>query len=143
MAANEVTLARMDDQIDWYDKSASKNQKRYTRMKGAEIVAAAAIPVLAAVSAPPWGMGALGALVVIMEGFQHVHQFQHNWIGYRSTCESLKHEKYLYLANAGPYAAAGNADRLLAERVEALISQEHSKWVQVRKEEAEATEADT
>jgi hypothetical protein len=112
-------------------------------MKGAEIVAAAAIPVLAAVSAPPWGMGALGALVVIMEGFQHVHQFQHNWIGYRSTCESLKHEKYLYLANAGPYAAAGNADRLLAERVEALISQEHSKWVQVRKEEAEATEADT
>ncbi len=87
-------------------------------------------------------MGVLGALVAIMEGLQHVHQFQYNWISYRSTCESLKHEKYLYLAKAGPYAAAANADRLLAERVESLISQEHSKWVQVQKEEVEATTAE-
>jgi len=42
--------------------------------------------------------------------------------------EALKHEKFLYLAAAGPYATATNAHTLLAERVESLVSQEHAKW---------------
>jgi hypothetical protein len=40
----------------------------------------------------------------------------------------LKHEKYLYLANAGPYATVAVAHALLAERIESLVSQEHAKW---------------
>ena len=48
---------------------------------------------------------------------------------YRSTAEALKHEKYLFLSSAGPYAAADRL-RLLAERVEDLVSQEHAKWTQ-------------
>lgn len=67
--------------------------------------------------------------MVVLEGVQQVNQYQHNWIIYRSACELLKHEKYLYLATAGPYAEAANAHALLAERIESLISQEHAKWV--------------
>jgi hypothetical protein len=54
--------------------------------------------------------------------------YQANWINYHSTCEALKHEKFLFLANAGPYTAAADPRVLLAERVESLISQEHAKW---------------
>jgi hypothetical protein len=46
--------------------------------------------------------------VLIVEAVQQLNQNQLNWIAYRSTCQSLKHEKYLYLAGAGPY---GNAER--------------------------------
>ena len=40
----------------------------------------------------------------------------------------LKHGKYLYLAEAAPYAGAIDAHALLAERVESLMSQETAKW---------------
>jgi hypothetical protein len=33
------------------------------------------------------------------------------------------------LANAGHYADAKEPDRLLAERVESIVSIEHAKWV--------------
>jgi hypothetical protein len=49
------------------------------------------------------------------------------WISYRSTAEALKHERYLYLARAGPYTGE-DRHRQLAERIEGLISQEHAKW---------------
>jgi Protein of unknown function (DUF4231) len=66
-------------------------------------------------------------VIVVLEGAQHLYQFQEHWITYRSTAEALKHERYLYLARAGPYVGE-NRNRQLAERIEGLTSQEHAKW---------------
>ena len=54
---------------------------------------------------------------------------------YRSTAEALKHERYLYLAAAGPYGGDDRV-RVLAERVEGLVSQEHAKWTESRRSRA-------
>ncbi len=126
---DDVTMGRLDDQIDWYNKRSLKSQRLFKTLKLATIVAAAAIPLCAGLQVSAWLTGGLGALIAVLEGIQQLNQYQHNWITYRSTCEALKHEKYLYLAGAGPYAGAANAKALLAERVESLISQEHAKWV--------------
>jgi hypothetical protein len=80
--------------------------------------------------------GSLGVLIAVLEGLLQLNQYHHNWIAYRSTCETLKHEKYLYLANAGPYATATSAHVLLAERIESLVSQEHAKWAAGQEEAA-------
>jgi hypothetical protein len=64
-----------------------------------------------------------GKTVHFWESFQQLFQYQQNWITYRSTCESLKHEKYLYLSAAGSYANALRPQALLSERVEGLVSQ--------------------
>jgi hypothetical protein len=72
--------------------------------------------------------GGLAAVVVVLEGAQHLFQFHEQWITYRSTAESLKHEQYLYLARAGPYAGEDRLSKL-ATRTEALLSKEHAKWV--------------
>lgn len=122
------TLDRLEDQISWYDRKSSVNQRWYRRTKLLEIVTGAAIPFLA-VYAKPAVTGAMGALIVVLEAVQHLYQFQQNWTSYRSTCEGLKHEKYLWLGEAGPYGNADNANALLADRVESIISQEHSKWI--------------
>jgi Protein of unknown function (DUF4231) len=90
-------------------------------------VVAASLPVVAAVHSPVWVTGGLAAVIVVLEGAQHLYQYQENWITYRSTAEVLKHERYLYLAQAGPYAE-GDRHRQLAERLEGLISQEHATW---------------
>lgn len=94
----------------------------------------AAIGVRAAVPA------ALGASVVVPEGLQRLNQYQQNWTTYRSTAEALKHEKYLFLALAGPYAGASAPSQLLADRIEGLISQEHAKWISGRDEAAQELE---
>jgi hypothetical protein len=128
----------LEDQISWYDSKSKLNQQRFKWLKAAQLVAAGTIPVVAAAGNPAPVMAGLGGLVVILEGFQQLNQYQQNWTTYRSTCEALKHEKFLYLATAGPYGGAVDARALLAERIEGLISQEHTKWVSAREEAAVA-----
>src|SRR5579875_2513308 len=128
----DPTWARLEDQISWYDGKSQDNQRLYNWFKVLEITVAAALPVVAAIHSPVWVTGGLGALIVVLEGLQHLYQFQQNWITYRSTAEALKHERYLYLGKAGPYAGDDRHNQL-AERLEGLISQEHAKWTASRK----------
>jgi hypothetical protein len=127
------TMERLNNQIDWYDKKSTLNQRWFKGLKVIEIMAAVSIPLLTSISTSISNyaiiIGFLGVVIVLLESLQGLYQFQSNWISYRSTCEGLRHEKYLWLANAGHYADAKNPDRLLAERVESLISTEHAKWV--------------
>src|SRR5947209_13305392 len=44
-------------------------------------------------------------------------------------------KKFLYLAAAGPYSA-NDRQRVLAERLEGLISQEHAKWTEARRKDS-------
>lgn len=126
-AEDDPTWDRLEDQIGWYDRKSSTNQRRYKWFKILEIAVAASLPVVAAVHSPVWVTGGLAAVIVVLEGVQHIYQYQEHWITYRSTAEALKHERYLYLAQAGPYVA-NDRHRQLAERLEGLISQEHAKW---------------
>ena len=128
MSDNDPTLARLEDQIKWYDARSKNNQYKFKVLKGIVIVCAALIPFLSAVHAPEMAVGGLGIDIAVIEGLQQMNQYHSNWITYRSTAEALKHEKYLFLATAGPYAASENPHSLLAERVESLASQEHAKW---------------
>ena len=80
--------------------------------------------------------GALGVVVVVVEGLQHVNQHHENWIRYRATCEGLRREKYLYQAGSGPYEglAPDQAFRQLAARVESVLAREGEEWVAVRRD---------
>jgi hypothetical protein len=138
------TWERLEDQIGWYDRKSMAAQRTYKRLKVLQLLAAAAVPVLAAVDGTPWVIAAFGGVVLVLEGVQQLGQYQANWIAYRSTCEALKHEKYLFLASAGPYIDPELASRTLAERLEGLVSQEHAKWASAREEsEAPPTRART
>ena len=134
---------RLESQIAWYDKKSDQNQRWFKRLKVLQIVVAAAIPVAAAFKLAPEAMGAAGALIVILEGLQQLQQYQQKWTTYRSTCERLKHDKYLYLAQAGPYTEAPRPDALLAERVEGLVSQEHAAWVSQQQEATKRSGGDS
>jgi len=128
--AVDITVQRLDQRIEWYDRHAAYNQRAYKVLKLIVIVTAALIPFLSGTDGfkPPWLVGALGVVIAVAEGIQQLNQHHVNWTSYRSTCEALKHEKYLYLAKAAPYAGATDAHALLVERVESLMSQETAKW---------------
>ncbi|MBV9944627.1 MAG: DUF4231 domain-containing protein [Solirubrobacterales bacterium] len=133
-SASSPTRERLEDQIAWYERKSTDAQHTYKGLKVVQLVTTAAVPVVAAVHATAWVIAALGGVVLILEGVQQLGQYQANWLSYRSTCESLKHEKHLYLAEAGPYTDTASASRTLAERVEGLVSQEHAKWASARDE---------
>jgi hypothetical protein len=134
---------RLENQIDWYDRKSRSARRMFKRIKVIEILSAAAIPFLAALSFPYDKLvtAGLGVLITVLEGLLHLNQYQQNWTAYRSTCEALKHEKYVYLANAGPYTSAAAAHALLAERIESTVSQEHAQWSSVQQQTAKAETA--
>jgi hypothetical protein len=143
------TFKRLKDQIDYYSTKSRSSQRAFKRIKVAEIVSAAFIPFLGSLSfawLTPHRLvlitGALGVLITILEGVLHLNNYHENWTNYRATSEALKHEKYLYLGHAGPYANAPGADSLLAERVESLVSQESAQWT-ARQQQSGKTQAAT
>jgi hypothetical protein len=133
----DYAMERLEDQIKWYDRKSGYNQRMFKGMKTLTIVLSLIIPLFATFAAYKGNIdgklvaliaGVLGALIALLEAVQQLNQYHNNWTAYRSTAEALKHEKYLYLSKAGPYAAAENANALLAERIESSVSQEHAKW---------------
>jgi Protein of unknown function (DUF4231) len=142
-SAPDPIIERLEDQISWYDRKSRSNMLWYKRLKISEIASAAVIPFLAASNIPHavFATGILGVLVTLFEGTLQLNQYHENWIRYRSTCESLKHEKYIYLATAGPYPNVEKPRALLAERVESLISQEHAKWATVQQQDPQGKPA--
>jgi Protein of unknown function (DUF4231) len=133
---NDPILERLDDQIIWYGRKSASHKKYFYALKVVTLVAGAAISLLPVLLLDEQFSrivaAVLGAVIIVIESMQQLYQLQTNWIMYRSTCEGLKHEKYLFLADAGPYAAAQKPRSLLAERIESLVSQEHVKWTSVQ-----------
>lgn len=129
--ALRVIFARLDEQIRWYESHSVAHKRLYKLLKGMVIMAGALTPICAALHLSAAITGSLGVIAVVFESIQQLNQHHQNWLTYRSTGEALKHEKYLYLACAGPYAVADDAARLplLAERMEQIIGQENSRWL--------------
>ena len=74
-------------------------------------------------------IGVIGLIVAVLAGIVSLYRFLKNWNEYRGVSESLKQEKYLYLARAEPY----NGDQpfeSLVQRVEALLKSETTGWAQ-------------
>ena len=90
-------------------QSSRTNQRWYKRLKLLELAVAAVLPVVAGLGSPVWVTGGLAAVIVILEGAQHLYQLQEHWISYRTTAEALKHERYLYLARGRPLHRGGSS----------------------------------
>ena len=133
---------RLEDQLGWYDRKSADCQKSYKRVKLIQLVVGATVPVVAGLQITAAVTATLAALVVVAEGAQQLYQWQTNWVLYRSTAEVLKHEKYLYLAAAGPYST-NDRHRVLAERIEGLVSQEHAKWTEARQKDSQTSPTPT
>lgn len=134
MTQEKVSLARLKDQITWYDNKSGLNKKCFYSFKVVEVVLAALLPLLSGLNVPSIYFGIMGIAIVIIEGILNLFNFHQNWMTYRSTCEYLKHEKYLYEAKSGPYKDIVDPPSLLAERIEEIVSQEHAKWISETKQ---------
>src|SRR5690625_1319054 len=129
---------RLDDQIDWYDRKSISHQNKYRWIKRVQIISAALIPLLASLVAEYnsliYAISSLGVLVTILEGLLSLGKYHENWIEYRSICETLKREKYMYLGKVGVYSDDSRFETLV-ERIETIISKENINWANLNHKE--------
>jgi Protein of unknown function (DUF4231) len=137
MDTNEENFERFDRNLAWYSRKSGQCQAVYKGLKLTQIVLAALIPAISALSLNdnaawrgPVTTGILGMLIVIIEAVQATFQPLEKWMIYRTAAEGLKREKMLYLEGAGPYdGLAREAGRkLFVVRIEELLGAEHSGW---------------
>ncbi len=135
---------RLTDQISWYDRKSQFCQSRYKWLKVAQLLLAISIPILSFLTYDfsKWATGIAGGLIALIEGIQQLNQYSTNWLTYRSTAENLKHEQFLFLSSAGQYRAIDLDSRLclLSERVEAIVSTEHARWIADRNKSMTSTQ---
>ena len=132
MTPEEYIKDRVEDQIVWYDRKSGLNKMWFIILQIATLVASASVPVFTIFSTEMWArltVAILGSVAAIFTGVVSLYQFREHWIEYRTTAESLKHEKYMYQTGTGPYVEDG-AFSILVERIEALVSQENTAWQQ-------------
>ena len=132
MSADEYIEQRLNDQISWYDRKSGTNQLWFKRLRFAEIVAAAIIPLLSGFAGQSLSIkiaiGAFGVVVAVIASLLALLRLQEHWISYRATAEALKAEKFLFLTQTQPYDKE-DALHLLVQRVEALLSKESTEWI--------------
>ncbi|HHY74088.1 MAG TPA: DUF4231 domain-containing protein [Bacillus bacterium] len=131
MKIEQYLNERLDDQINWYDKKSIWHQKIYKRLKITQIILSAAIPFLAGyIDSIKWLAiiaGSMGVIITCIEGVLSLGKHHENWIEYRSICETLRHEKYMYLTKTGIYRNEDSFGNLV-ERIETIISKENVNW---------------
>ena len=132
MKIEEYITTRVDEQITWYDKKASSAQRKYKIYQIIEIVVAAFIPVLVGFfdicPVMQFLVGLCGVAITIIEGIVSLNKWHENWIEYRSTCELLRHEKFLFEMKAPPYGDSASVESLFVNNIESLISSESRNW---------------
>ncbi len=137
-AFKEYLDKRYYDQLNYYEKSSGRNQKRYKNFQWILIILSAITPVLAALELKGFEINYLviliSALVAILTTGLKTFQYQELWASYRTTCEQLKPEIHYYNFNVGPYGAAGvDKEALFISRVETILDKERQSWPPAKK----------
>lgn len=136
ISEEEYFKNRVDNQISWYSAKSSTQKTYFMMAKITEIILALCVPFLSGYITDgskenvtiKITIGILGVIVAAIAGIITLTKLQENWIQYRTVCEILKHEKFLYLTKAGIYDNNPKAFQNFAERFEAHIAKENSDW---------------
>jgi len=148
MDQDEYLKERLDAQIAFYEKAASRAKSWHMRYQIAIILLGLAVPVV--VNLPkeivPGEAGGIKALVTVMSlllasftGIANFRKYGELWLTYRATEEQLKHEKFLWLANSGRYRNAEEPFPELVEQIESIISSEHTQFRSIIEESKRPT----
>jgi hypothetical protein len=106
--AMPLSSERLDKEILWYEKKANRNLREFHSLKTLQIFLGSAIPIFSLVVPSDWWArvvtGVSGTTIAAIEAFLQLGHTEQNWHRWRSTAETLKRERALFLQAAGPYA---------------------------------------
>jgi hypothetical protein len=132
----EYLKDRYQHQVNWYDKRSELNQIIYGVLKCTTIVLSLSVPIVIALSYDSSRVGiiVLSSIVAVLTALLGTFKFYENWINYRTTCESMKREKYYFDFSLGIYQDSSNKEGLFVKRIEGLLTREHTAWLATKEE---------
>src|SRR5215831_12045129 len=114
---DDYVANRYQNQLEYYERASTRNQKKYRRFQWVLIILSALTPVLAALGTVSWSQNdkdinaftqtivvLVSSIVAILTTGLKTFNYQELWISYRATYEQLKPEYYYYEFNVGPYS---------------------------------------
>lgn len=134
MDAQQYLAERVDERIEWYEQTSRVNLRWYRWLRGAEVMGAACIPLVAGYAlisgAAAVVVGILGIVVAVTAGILGLYQFPQKYLEARAVSQALRKEKYLYSTRTAPYDSDHDVRRLrrLVRRVENIVADEESGW---------------
>ncbi len=134
----EYLEKRYQNQMDYYSKASSKNQKKYKNFQWMLIILSTLTTIMAALPRDlfdlQYAVVLSAALVTIITSALKTFQYQELWVSYRATNEQLKPEIYYYHFNVGDYGKEGaDKESIFIKHVEAILSKEHDGWPIIKK----------
>jgi hypothetical protein len=132
--------AAYESQIHWYDSRALRYRRWYLLCESGLLFFASLTSVATTVHLWfkndihrwVWYIPILTSLVVVcLTGILNIFSFQHYWLNYRATCQKLQREARLFQVGGDVYASNPHPEKVLAERAEAIISQESKAWLEI------------
>ena len=130
---------RVDYQLSYYESEANKAKKIHIKTQNTIIILGLLVPVVVNLPAE-WGGGfdarlyiqisvtVMSLLLAILNGLSNFRKYGDLWLSYRMTEELIKHEKFLFLTSSGEYDEAETASQKFVERIESIISSEHTRF---------------
>ena len=137
---------RVDQQIDWHGKKARANKRRFRQYQIITLVASAIIPIINVSTIGDFQTrimsSVISAIIAVSTGITQLEKYQENWILYRTNAELLKKEKFYFENCAGEYSTLDDRDKnkLLVERVEAIVSAETTKYFAIQQPQKKGEE---
>lgn len=128
----DYMTSRLDHQLDYFDSSAIKNQKRYKVLKRLAILCniLTTMTIALAFTVPAdykvkMGIVALVLSTLVLATYQleEFENFGAKWEKFRLVAERLRSEKYMFLSGVGVYSSGDDDQkkRKLVETVERII----------------------
>ena len=139
MNIDNYIAERVENQINWYDKKSKAYKVYPVLFKFVIILLSAAIPFLVRyIDSDPELIKNLififGLVITVLTGISSFLKINEKWYSYRTTCEILKHHKFLFLTESGSYKSNSDKDNEFVMRIERTISKENSEWSLIQDE---------
>ena len=135
---NQYINSRLDDQIKWYSKKSSHCKNWHDILSIISIIGTSSSALLSAASSSFPDISKIisiiaaiiAFLVTIVLSIDKLKKYQELHHQYRSTCEKLKQEKYLFITRSGEYnqLSEPSIEQLFIERCESIMSSETVNW---------------
>jgi protein-S-isoprenylcysteine O-methyltransferase Ste14 len=129
----EFAIARYNNQRSWYSRKANLYKKITHIVSASVVVMSVLLPVSTSVLPCEWKFRwvslVLSLGIGLATGLAGVFRWRELWISYRATEEALKREYSFYMVKSGTYKGIDDPVSEFMNRVEMILSDEHSKWI--------------
>ncbi|MCZ7436054.1 DUF4231 domain-containing protein [Micromonospora sp. WMMC241] len=135
LSADAYLADRLAQYQSWYDKKAVRAKATHLRTRTAAVVGGSLVPVLVNLDFP-YAQAVTTVVSLIVAGavsLESVFRYREQWKNYRSTEQTLGHERIYFLTRTGVYTELDDvtAFATLVERVEATIANENAATLSV------------